>query len=62
MSRCATSEWNFEFQYSLAAILDFQKLPISLYLQGLKSHDHEIWHVGPLTALDVHALSEILKF
>ncbi len=33
-----------------------------LNLRGLKSHDHETWHVGPLIDLDVHGLSGILIF
>ena len=33
-----------------------------LNLRGLKSHDHEIWHVGPLSDVDVHGLSVILIF
>ena len=35
--------------------------PISLNLKDLKSHDHTIWHVGPLTALDVHDMSGFRK-
>ena len=34
----------------------------ALNLRGLKSHDHETWHVGPLSYLDVHGPSEILIF
>ena len=33
-----------------------------LNLRGLKSHDHETWHVGPLSDVDVHGLSGILIF
>ncbi len=33
-----------------------------LNLRGLKSHDHETWHVGPLSDVDVHGPSEILIF
>ena len=33
-----------------------------LNLRGLKSHDHETWHVGPLSDLDVHGQSGILIF
>ena len=28
----------------------------------MKSHDHETWHVGPLSDVDVHGLSGILIF
>ncbi len=31
-----------------------------LNLRGLKSHDHETLHVGPLSDLDVHGSSGIL--
>ena len=34
----------------------------ALNLRGLKSHDHETWHVGPLSDVDVHGLSGILIF
>ncbi len=34
----------------------------ALNLQGLKSHDHETWHVGSLSDLDVHGPSGILIF
>ena len=34
----------------------------ALNLRGLKSHDHETWHVGPLSDLDVHGPSGILIF
>ncbi len=34
----------------------------ALNLRGLKSHDHETWHVGPLSVLDVHGLCGILIF
>ncbi len=34
----------------------------ALNLRGLKSHDHETWHVGPLSILDVHGLSGISIF
>ncbi len=34
----------------------------ALNLQSLKSHDHETWHVGPLSDVDVHGLSGILIF
>ena len=33
-----------------------------LNLRSLKSHDHETWHVGPLSDVDVHGLSGILIF
>ena len=33
-----------------------------LNLRGLKSHDNETWHVGPLSDVDVHGLSGILIF
>ena len=33
-----------------------------LNLRGLKSHDHETWHVGPLSDLDVHGPIGILIF
>ncbi len=32
----------------------------ALNLRGLTSHDHETWHVGPLSDLDVQGPSEIL--
>ncbi len=31
-------------------------------LRGLKSHDHETWHVGPLSDLELHGPSGILIF
>ena len=34
----------------------------ALNLRGLKSHDHETWHVGPLSDLDVHGLFGILIY
>ncbi len=34
----------------------------TLNLRGFKSHDHETWHVGPLSDLDVHGSSVILIF
>ena len=34
----------------------------ALNLRGLKSHDHETWHVGPLSDVDVHGPSGILIF
>ncbi len=34
----------------------------ALNLRGLESHDHESWHVGPLSDVDVHSLSGILIF
>ncbi len=33
-----------------------------LNLEGLKSHDHETWHVGPLSDLELHGPSGILIF
>ena len=33
-----------------------------LNLRSLKSHEHEIWHVGSLSDLDVQRPSEILIF
>ncbi len=42
----------------------FFLLPLNLrgYIRGLKSHDHETWHVGPLSDVDEHGLSGILIF
>ncbi len=34
----------------------------ALNLRSLKSHDHETWHVGLLSDVDVHGLSGILIF
>ena len=34
----------------------------ALNLRGLNSYDHETWHVGPLSDVDVHGLSGILIF
>ena len=34
----------------------------ALNLRGLKSHDRETWHVGPLCDVDVHGPSGILIF
>ncbi len=34
----------------------------ALNLRSLKSHDHETWHVGPLSDVGVHGLSGILIF
>ena len=34
----------------------------ALNLRSLKSHDHDTWHVGPLSDVDVHGLSGILIF
>ncbi len=34
----------------------------ALNLRSLKSHDHETWHEGPLSDLDVHGLSGISIF
>ena len=34
----------------------------ALNLRGLKSHDYETWHVGPLSDVDVHGLIGILIF
>ncbi len=33
-----------------------------LNLRGLKSHDHETWHVGPISDLELHRPSAILIF
>ena len=46
-----------DFRKSKMAAKKYWKSPISLNLRDLKSHDHAIWHVGPLTALDVHGKS-----
>ena len=59
--------WDFDFRLRCAAgacgLISFLP-PFNLraYLRGLKSHDHETWHVGPLSDLDVHGLSGILIF
>ncbi len=33
-----------------------------LNLPGLKSHDHETWHIGPLNDVELHGQSAILIF
>ncbi len=37
-------------------------LSVKYYISCLKSHDHEIWHVGPLSDLELHGPSRILIF
>ncbi len=34
----------------------------ALNLRGLKSHDHETRHIGPLSDIDVHGSSGMLIF
>ena len=57
----AWADWNFDFLPRCAAgargLICFL---LSLNLRGLKSHDHETWHVGPFSDLDVHGPSGIL--
>ncbi len=35
---------------------------LPLCLRGLKSHDHETWHVGLVSDLELHGTSGILIF
>ncbi len=48
------------FTVCLSVCLSLCSFPLNP--RGLKSHDHETWHVGPLSDLDVHQPSGILIF
>ena len=56
--------WDFDFRPRCAAgacgLISFL-LPFNLraYLRGLKSHDHETWHVGPLNDEELHGPANI---
>ena len=54
--------WNFDFRRGTAAGARGLIFLFPLNLGDLKSHDHETWHVGPLSDVDVHGLSGILIF
>ena len=51
----------FDFRKYKMAAKKYRISSLFLNLRDSKSHDHTIWHVGPLTALYVHGMSGFRK-